>query len=165
MQPEQSSADHLALAADIVAAYVSNNSVPSGEVPALIHAVHASLLKATAGVVETPAEAPKEPAVPIKKSITNDYLICLEDGKKFKSLKRHLATAYDLTPSAYRAKWGLAADYPMVAPGYSATRSELAKAAGLGNARSVAKSVEPSAKVTDEAPKKAGRGRPKKAAA
>ena len=163
MHSDQPTTDHLALAADIVAAYVSNNSVPSGDVGALIQSVHASLLKVATGAVETPAEAPKEPAVPIKKSITNDFIICLEDGKKFKSLKRHLATAYDLTPSAYRAKWGLPSDYPMVAPGYSATRSELAKAAGLGNARA-AKTAEPSTKATDASGKKAGRGRPKKAA-
>ena len=163
MHKDQPATDHLALAADIVAAYVSNNSVPSGDVGALIQSVHASLLKVATGCAETPAEAPKEPAVPIKKSITNDFIICLEDGKKFKSLKRHLATAYDLTPSAYRAKWGLPSDYPMVAPGYSATRSELAKAAGLGNARAAAKKVEPPANASKASSKKT-RGPSKKAA-
>ena len=135
MQAAQSSADDLSLEADIVAAYVSNNSVPSSEVPALIHAVHASLLKATAGVVETPAEAPKEPAVPIQKSITSDYIICLEDGKKFKSLKRHLRTQYGMSPEDYREKWGLGLDYPMVAPNYAKARSQLAKEMGLGQQR------------------------------
>ncbi len=154
--------EHMALAADIVAAYVSNNSIQAGELPVLIHSVHASLRKAAAGLTETPVEAPKEPPVSIKKSVTNDYIICFEDGKKFKSLKRHLSTSYDLTPAAYRTKWGLPPDYPMVAPGYSATRSELAKAAGLGNVRPALEAVKPSAKVVEGPTKK--RTRPKKAA-
>ena len=116
---------------EIVAAYVSTNSVPAGDLAALIHSVH----KALSGVAAGPApveEAPKEPAVSIKKSITPDFLICLEDGRRFKSLKRHLRTKYDLSPEAYRAKWGLAKDYPMVAPNYAAARSDLAKQMGLG---------------------------------
>ena len=153
--------EHMALAADIVAAYVSNNSVQAAELPALIQSVHASLMKA-AGSAEPPVEAPKEPAVPIKKSVTNDHIVCLEDGKKFKSLKRHLATSYDLTPAAYRTKWGLPPDYPMVAPAYAAQRSELAKAAGLGSARAAAKAAQPAAKVVAEPAAK--RARPKKAA-
>ena len=153
----------MALAADIVAAYVSNNSVQAAELPALIQAVHASLVKVATGGVETPPEAPKEPAVPIKKSVGNDYIICLEDGKKFKSLKRHLATSYDLTPAAYRTKWGLSPDYPMVAPAYAAQRSALAKAAGLGAVRASAKAVQPADKVVEKAAAKK-RARSKKAA-
>lgn len=119
------------LTADVVSAYVSNNPVPLAELPALIGQVHAAL-KGTAGrAVEEKLEPPK-PAVPIKKSVTPDYIVSLEDGKKFKSLKRHLATHYGMTPEDYRAKWGLPADYPMVAPNYAAARSALAKSMGLG---------------------------------
>ncbi|PZV34494.1 MucR family transcriptional regulator [Mesorhizobium kowhaii] len=120
------------LTADVVSAYVSNNPVPVGDLPALIGQVHAAL-KGTAGSVS--AEEPqalKPPAVPIRKSVTPDYIISLEDGKKFKSLKRHLSTHYGLTPDEYRAKWGLPGDYPMVAPNYAAARSALAKTMGLG---------------------------------
>ncbi|GLK80543.1 MucR family transcriptional regulator [Methylopila turkensis] len=123
------------LAADIVGAYVSNNSVPAAELPALIRTVHDALAAVAAGTAETPVVELK-PAVPIRKSVTPDYVICLEDGKPFKSLKRHLRTQYDLSPEDYRAKWGLPADYPMVAPNYAAARSELAKKAGLGRVRS-----------------------------
>lgn len=120
----------LELTAEVVSAYVSNNPVPASELPALIATVADSINRLSG---PTPAELDKPvPAVPIKKSITNDYLISLEDGKKFKSLKRALSTRYGLTPDEYRAKWGLPADYPMVAPGYSAARSELAKQMGLG---------------------------------
>jgi len=122
------------LAADIVSAFVSNNTVPATELPTLIADVYAALQKTNGGEVEVPAE-PLKPAVPVKKSVTPDYIICLEDGKKFKSLKRHLRTHYDLTPEAYREKWGLQADYPMVAPNYAAARSELAKKMGLGQQR------------------------------
>lgn len=126
------SADLIELTAEIVAAYVSNNPVPVAELPRLIASTHAAITGLSAGnTVEQPEEK-LVPAVPVRKSITPDFLICLEDGKKFKSLKRHLATHYDLTPDAYRQKWGLAADYPMVAPNYSASRSALAKSAGLG---------------------------------
>jgi predicted transcriptional regulator len=118
------------LAAEIVAAYVSANSIPAAELPNLIQSVH----RALAGVSDTAApEAPaKEPAVPIRRSITPDFLICLEDGRKFKSLKRHLRTKYGLSPEDYRAKWGLPKDYPMVAPNYAKARSALAKEMGLG---------------------------------
>lgn len=126
--------NYIELAAEIVSAYVSNNSLPTSELPGLIDAVHASLVKVATGATEQPVEAPV-PAVPIKKSITPDYIICLEDGKKFKSLKRHLRTKYDMTPDQYRAKWGLPPDYPMVAPNYASARSELAKAMGLGAQR------------------------------
>ncbi|MER9580947.1 MucR family transcriptional regulator [Mesorhizobium sp. M0276] len=119
------------LTADVVSAYVSNNPVPVGDLPALIGQVHAAL-KGTAGSVSAEKPEALKPAVPIRKSVTPDYIICLEDGKKFKSLKRHLSTHYGLTPDDYRAKWGLPADYPMVAPNYATARSELAKTMGLG---------------------------------
>ncbi|WP_192258198.1 MucR family transcriptional regulator [Mesorhizobium caraganae] len=119
------------LTADVVSAYVSNNPVPVGDLPALIGQVHAAL-KGTAGSVSAEEPLVVKPAVPIKKSVTPDYIISLEDGKKFKSLKRHLSTHYGLTPDEYRAKWGLPADYPMVAPNYAAARSALAKTMGLG---------------------------------
>lgn len=163
MSEDQSSSNHLELTADIVSAYVSNNSVPSADLSGLIHAVHASLRQATAGSAEAPVEPAKEPAVPVRKSVTNDFITCLEDGKKFKSLKRHLSAAYGMTPDAYRTKWGLPRDYPMVAPVYSAQRSKLARDIGLG-ARAAAKSVAPGAKVTDVPTKNARRGRPRKAA-
>ncbi|ANF53459.1 MucR family transcriptional regulator [Brevundimonas diminuta] len=121
----------LEMTADIVSAYVSNNTVSADTVPTLIAQIHAAL----SGVSEAPVEAepePQEPAVPVRKSITPDFLICLEDGRKFKSLKRHLRTKYNLSPEEYRAKWGLPKDYPMVAPNYAKARSELAKQMGLG---------------------------------
>src|SRR5215217_8464090 len=121
------------LAADIVSAYVSNNSVPTGDLPALINEVHAALKRAGTPAA---ADAPRgEPAVPIKKSITPDYLISLFDGKKYKSLKRHLRTSHNMTPEQYREYFGLPRDYPMVAPNYAAARSELAKTMGLGQQR------------------------------
>ena len=125
---------HLALMTNVVAAYVSNNSLPLNDLPALMRSVHASLIALAAGHVPAPVEEPRMPAVSIKKSITSEFLICLEDGKKFRSLKRHLGTVYNLTPEKYREKWGLPSDYPMVAPAYSAVRSQLAKAIGLGSA-------------------------------
>jgi len=125
---------YIELAADIVSAYVSNNSVSANDLAALISDVHAALQRVGAGEVEVVVE-PLKPAVPLKKSISPDFLICLEDGKKFKSLKRHLRTQYNLTPEQYREKWGLPADYPMVAPNYAAARSELAKQMGLGQQR------------------------------
>jgi predicted transcriptional regulator len=125
------------LAAEIVSAYVSNNSVPASELPNLIGEIHGALTRVVAGTViipEPPAE-PAKPAVSVKKSITNEYLICLEDGKKFKSLKRHLRTQYNLSPEQYRDRWNLPSDYPMVAPNYAAARSRLAKEMGLGQQR------------------------------
>lgn len=119
------------LTAGVVSAYVSNNSIPVGEFPAIIGQVHAALQRVLSGVSEEKPEALK-PAVPIRRSVMPDYIISLEDGKKFKSLKRHLSTYYGLTPDAYRAKWNLPADYPMVAPNYAATRSAMAKSMGLG---------------------------------
>ena len=122
------------LAADIVSAYVSNNTVPAPDLPALIAEVHRALNETQAGLLE-PEPEPLKPAVNPKKSVFPDYIICLDDGKKFKSLKRHLRTHYDLSPEDYRDKWGLAADYPMVAPNYAAARSALAKKMGLGQKR------------------------------
>jgi predicted transcriptional regulator len=119
------------MTADIVAAYVGANSVPAGDLPSLIQSVHRALSGVASGVDATET-APKEPAVPIKKSITPDYLVCLEDGRKFKSLKRHLRTKYNMSPEDYRAKWALPKDYPMVAPNYAKARSDLAKQMGLG---------------------------------
>jgi predicted transcriptional regulator len=119
----------LICAVDIVSAYVGKNSLPSGELPGLITMVHKTLSELE---VETQDVVPLDPAVPIRKSITDDYLICLEDGKKFKSLKRHLRSKYDMTPEEYREKWGLPYDYPMVAPSYARKRSDLAKKMGLG---------------------------------
>lgn len=119
------------MTADIVSAYVGNNSVPATDIPSLIQSIYQALsnVSTVADVVEV---APKEPAVSVKRSITPDFLICLEDGRKFKSLKRHLRTKYNLSPEEYRAKWGLAKDYPMVAPNYAQARSDLAKQMGLG---------------------------------
>ena len=122
------------LTADVVAAYVSNNPVPVSELANLIADVHAALGRVGGGVEQAPVEKQK-PAVNPRKSISNDYLICLEDGKKFKSLKRHLMTHYGLTPDAYREKWGLDPSYPMVAPNYATARSQLAKKMGLGRKR------------------------------
>jgi predicted transcriptional regulator len=128
------STNHVELAAEIVSAYVSNNSVPSGELPALLSDVHAAIVRVATGAQPVVVEAAK-PAVPPKKSITSDYIICLEDGRKFKSLKRHLRTQYNLSPEEYREKWGLPSDYPMVAPAYAKARSALAKQMGLGQQR------------------------------
>src|SRR5215207_8295292 len=131
----QNNPNTIELAADIVSAFVSNNSVPVTELPALIGSVHAALNQVASGSAQQPAEEPKVPAVPIKKSVQTDYIVCLDDGKRFKSLTRHLRTTYNLTPEQYRAKWGLPSSYPMVAPNYAAARSELAKRLGLGQQR------------------------------
>ncbi|MBN8552217.1 MAG: MucR family transcriptional regulator [Caulobacterales bacterium] len=116
---------------DIVSAYVGNNAIAAADLPSLIQNVHRALAEVSSGEVAASVE-PQEPAVSVKKSITPDFLICLEDGRKFKSLKRHLRTKYDMSPDEYRAKWGLPRDYPMVAPNYAKARSELAKQMGLG---------------------------------
>jgi predicted transcriptional regulator len=152
---DTTSSDNLVeLAADVVAAYVSNNTVTMADLSSLIAQVHKALVATATGSIEKPVEA-QVPAVSIKKSIHPDYIICLEDGKKFKSLKRHLRTKYDLSPEDYRAKWGLPADYPMVAPNYAAARSELAKSMGLGQQR----------RKTVAAPEPAKKGRKAKSAA
>jgi predicted transcriptional regulator len=120
--------------ASIVAAYVSHNTIAADQVPALIAKVHAALSQVSGGQPVAGGEA-LTPAVPIKRSVFPDYLICLEDGKKFKSLKRHLRTQYKMSPEQYRERWNLPADYPMVAPNYAKTRSQLAKKMGLGQQR------------------------------
>jgi predicted transcriptional regulator len=122
--------DLLALTTEIVAAHVSNNTVPLSDLPQLINQVYNSLAN-IGSAAAPPAERP-QPAVPIKKSVHADYIVCLEDGKRLKMLKRHLKTAYNMTPEAYRERWGLAPEYPMVAPNYARQRSRLAKEIGLG---------------------------------
>jgi predicted transcriptional regulator len=131
---EPAAKNFIDLTATIVSAYVSNNPMPASDIPALIGQIHAALLRVSTGRAELPLE-PAKPAVPVKKSMTADYLICLEDGKRFKSLKRHLRTQYSMTPEQYRDKWGLPPDYPMVAPNYAVARSQLAKKMGLGQQR------------------------------
>jgi predicted transcriptional regulator len=135
MTDSSGSSNLIDLAADIVSAYVSNNTVPAAELSGLIAEVFAALQRTSSGVAPEPMPEPLKPAVPVKKSVTPDYIVCLEDGKKFKSLKRHLRTQYNMTPEEYREKWGLAADYPMVAPNYAQARSDLAKKMGLGQQR------------------------------
>ncbi|MGE5509839.1 MAG: MucR family transcriptional regulator [Bacteroidota bacterium] len=132
VEPEKS--DLVELTAEIVSAYVSKNNVPISELPSLISDVHDALNRATTrgGV---PDRDELKPAVAVKRSVTPDYIVCLEDGKKFKSLKRHLRTHYKLSPDEYRAKWNLPHDYPMVAPNYAEARSQLAKKMGLGTRR------------------------------
>ncbi len=127
MPTSENDTSSLELVSKIVSAYVSNNSLPSDELPDLIKTMHEALQNPDQAAASTP-----EPAVPIKRSIRPDYVICLEDGKKLKMLKRHLRTAFNMSPDEYRQKWGLASDYPMVAPKYAARRSELAKKIGLG---------------------------------
>jgi len=125
---EVQSSDLMRMTADVVAAYVRNNPLPATELSTVISTVHTSLRELGQGQqIE-----PQQPAVPVKKSITPDYLVCLEDGKKLKMLKRHLRTTYGMTPEEYRAKWGLSPDYPMVAPNYAKQRSDFAKDIGLG---------------------------------
>lgn len=135
MSNSSSMSDFIELTADIVSAYVSNNSVPTSELPNLINEVHNALSRVGAGIAPEPLVEPQKPATSIKKSVTPEYIICLEDGKHFKSLKRHLRTQYDMSPDQYREKWNLAPDYPMVAPAYAEARSRLAKEMGLGQQR------------------------------
>ena len=123
--------DLIEVTAGLVGAFVSGNAIAASDVPALIRSVH-SALAGIGGRTEAADDSAREPAVSVRRSITADYLICLEDGRKFKSLKRHLRTQYDLTPEQYRARWDLPKDYPMVAPNYALARSELAKQMGLG---------------------------------
>ena len=126
--------NYIELTAEIVSAYVSNNTVPASEIPSLINQIHAALSRVSGKPGDVPAEQLK-PAVSVKKSVTPEHIVCLEDGKKFKSLKRHLRTQYNMTPEHYREKWGLPTDYPMVAPNYAEARSQLAKQMGLGQQR------------------------------
>ena len=138
MSENANSSTYIELAADIVSAYVSNNSVAAGDLASLISDVHSALKRVTSGASASNMEA-QRPAISAKKSIADSYLICLEDGKKFKSLKRHLRTKFNLSPEHYREKWGLPSDYPMVAPNYAKARSLLAKEMGLGQQRKAKK--------------------------
>ena len=145
------------LTAEIVAAYVSNNNIRPDQLPELISEVHSALQRAPNGKAEAAAE-PLTPAVPVKKSVRPDYIISLENGQKYKSLKRHLMNSYGLTPEQYRAKWGLPRDYPMVAPNYAKTRSELARRIGLGRkAGSAEAETMTEASSAAAAPKRRGR--------
>jgi predicted transcriptional regulator len=132
MADYSNAASCIVLTADVVSAYVSNNTVSSSEIPGLISEVYSALMRVSKGAAAAALAEPLKPAVPTKRSITTEYLVCLEDGKKFKSLKRHLRTQHQMTPDQYRAKWDLPADYPMVAPNYATARSQLAKQMGLG---------------------------------
>ncbi len=134
MNNSTASGNYIELTAKIVSAYVSNNTVPASDIPGLINQVHTALTRVSGKSADTPLKSLR-PAVSVKKSITPEYIVCLEDGKKFKSLKRHLRTQYNMTPEQYREKWALGADYPMVAPSYAAARSQLAKQMGLGQQR------------------------------
>ena len=158
--PYEAQETHIDLTTSIVSAYVSHNSLRTADLPELIASVY-SALRGLGTPVEAPAViVPPAPAVPIKKSVTDDYIICLEDGKKFRSLKRHIGTVYNLSPEQYREKWGLPRDYPMVAPAYSAIRSRLAKDIGLGQQRG-AEEAAPAAVEAEAEPakrKRAARG-------
>jgi predicted transcriptional regulator len=134
MSEPASNPTFIELTASIVSAYVSNNTVPAEDLSALIGQVHSALTRVSGDQGDAGSEALK-PAISLRKSVTPDYIVCLEDGKKFKSLKRHLRTQYNMTPEQYRDKWNLAPDYPMVAPNYAAARSRLAKQMGLGQQR------------------------------
>ncbi|MGI4798512.1 MAG: MucR family transcriptional regulator [Janthinobacterium lividum] len=152
----------LGLTAQIVAAYTGKNAMPGSDLPALIDRVFQSLAGVATGKAAAP-EAPPTPAVPVKKSVFSDYIVCLEDGKKMKMLKRHLMTSYGLTPQAYRERWGLPSDYPMVAPSYAEKRSTLAKSIGLGRkppgaaAAEVAPEAAPEEEQVTPIPKTRGR--------
>ncbi len=155
---DSSELDLTSMTAEIVSAYVTHNALSGDKLPDLISSVYSALSKACSQEAE-PAKVELKPAVAIKKSVTPEYIICLEDGKKFKSLKRHLRSQYDLSPEDYREKWGLPHDYPMVAPAYAAARSDLAKNMGLGRRSAAALiAVEAPAKTEPEKPAK-GRGR------
>lgn len=132
MDEADSKSQVIAMTADIVSAFVANNSVAANDLPNLIKATHSALAGISIGEIPQASAEKQEPAVSIRKSISPDFLICLEDGRKFKSLRRHLRTKYNLSPEDYRAKWGLPKDYPMVAPNYAKARSDLAKSMGLG---------------------------------
>jgi predicted transcriptional regulator len=153
---ESSEFDLTSLTADIVSAYVANNALSGDKIPDLISSIYGALSRASQNDVEAP-KVEFKPAVSIKKSLTPEYLICLEDGKKFKSLKRHLRTHYDISPEEYREKWGLPHDYPMVAPAYAAARSNLAKNMGLGRRAIAVAAAQPEAPAAVKSTK--GRGK------
>jgi predicted transcriptional regulator len=147
----ESSAKLSELTADIVSAYVSNNTVRPEDLASVIAGVHSALSQAPNGKAEAPAE-PQTPAVPIRKSVTPDYIISLENGQKFKSIRRHLMNSYGMTPDEYRTKWGLPRDYPMVAPNYAKTRSDLAKSLGLGRKASAQEQGAPASEEQSSSP-------------
>jgi len=156
---ENSEFDLSSLTADIVSAYVAHNAITSDKLPDFIGSVYGALSRASLQAVE-PEKVELKPAVPVKKSVTADYIICLEDGKKFRSLKRHLRSHYDMSPDEYREKWGLSHDYPMVAPNYAAQRSDLAKNMGLGRRIAAVAAAQPEAPAPVEpAEKPKGRGK------
>ncbi len=157
---ESSELDLTSLTADIVSAYVANNALSGDKIPELIGSVYGALSRASVQGVE-PEKVELKPAVAIKKSVTPEYIICLEDGQKFKSLKRHLKTHYDISPEEYREKWGLPHDYPMVAPAYAAARSDLAKNMGLGRRSIAAVTAQPEAPVLVKLAEKPAKGRGK----
>ena len=144
MSDKREPQEHLALTTEIVASFVGNNAVAMSDLPALIASVFQALRTTGQAEPETTAATPR-PAVPIKKSVQHDFIVCLEDGKKLKMLKRHLATRYNMTPEDYRRRWGLPKDYPMVAPAYAAQRSQLAKQIGLGRKPAAPAAPEPAA--------------------
>ncbi|SEF14671.1 transcriptional regulator, MucR family [Rhizobiales bacterium GAS191] len=162
-QARPSKLDVIALSADIASSFISKNKLPPADISVLIREIHAALSSAASGKSETKPEN-LVPAVPIKNSVKPDHIVCLEDGKKFQSLKRHLRSSFNMTPDEYRKKWGLKHDYPMVAPAYAAKRSELAKSMGLGNLRRKAKAAEVAAKAAP-ATKKPARKKAKTAKA
>ena len=161
VNPPHASSNHLDRTAEIVAAYVSCNSLPAGELPNLLRTVHEALVSVASGGNAAPQPQPEalKPAVPIKKSVHDDFIVCLENGKRFKSLKRHLSTAYGLSPDQYRAKWGLPKDYPMVAPAYAQSRSSLARQMGLGRKRDETKTSPPEPDAASAVPTKSRRKR------
>ena len=152
--------DLTGLTADIVSAYVANNAIGNDKLPDLIGSVYGALSRASLQAVE-PEKVELKPAVAIKKSVTPEYLICLEDGQKFKSLKRHLKTHHDMSPEEYRDKWGLPYDYPMVAPSYAAARSDLAKNMGLGRRGTAVAGTQPEAPASVKPVEKPAKGRGK----
>lgn len=147
--------DLIEMAAEIVSAYVRNNSVPAHDLPNLLHSIHGALSGIVSGPKVEPVKEAPQPKVSVKRSVTDEFIVCLEDGRRFKSLKRHLHAEHGLSPQEYRAKWGLAKDYPMVAPAYASARSNLAKSLGLGR-KAVVKAPEPE---SDPAPVKKPRRR------
>ncbi|HXZ78470.1 MAG TPA: MucR family transcriptional regulator [Terriglobales bacterium] len=155
---ESTQFDLTSLTADIVSAYVAHNALTGEKIPELISSVYGALSRASRQAVE-PEPVELKPAVAIKKSVTPEYIICLEDGQKFKSLKRHLKTHYDMSPEEYREKWGLPRDYPMVAPSYAAARSDLAKNMGLGRRGGAVVAAEPEAPTPVAVEKPKGRGK------
>ena len=153
---ESSEFDLTSLTADIVSAYVANNALSGDKIPDLISSIYGALSRASLQGVE-PEKVELKPAVAIKKSVTPEYIICLEDGKQFKSLKRHLRTHYDISPEEYREKWGLPHDYPMVAPAYAAARSNLAKNMGLGRRAIAVVAAQPAAPASVKSTKVRGK--------